>query len=162
MFGLSKKSPADAVKKQFLIWHDACMMFVTDETEGEGLVANKKMLDEPRPKLGACLFFIGSIDYLCQNYDIRDADFMKLADSLLQEVGYPRWLIASIMVNFCVHEQRPDFAVQVMAEGGQRLADFLNGKNQFAPYAFSSLVREWAQNPELGADELPLFEKVER
>ena len=150
MFDFFKKNPESVVKKQFSIWHDACMMFLQDE--------DKSLLDEPRPKLGACLFFIGSIDYLCQNYGIEDIAFAKLSRSLLEKLNYPSWLISSILINFYAKDKKPKFALDANLEGGKRIAEFLTGKNKMSPYVFSSLVREWAEKPDLTPDEMPLFD----
>ena len=152
MFNFFKSSPASIVKRQFTIWHDACVMFLPGK--------DIHLLDEPRPKLGACLFFIGSIDYLCQNHGVDDSDFAKITDSLLSKDVYPSWLVASVMVNFYAKDKKPKFALDANLEGGKRLGEFLRGENKMAPYVFSSLVREWAENPELTADELPLFERA--
>lgn len=145
-----KKNPESVVKKQFSIWHDACMVFIQDE--------DKALLDEPRPKLGACLFFIGSIDYLCQTYGIEDTAFAKLSRSLLINLNYPSWLISSIVIKFYVKDKKLKFALDANLEGGKRIAEFLTGKNKMSPYVFSSLVREWAKKPDLTADEVLLFD----
>lgn len=150
MFCFFRKSPKKVVKKQFLIWYEGCMMFLVNE---------QHLLDEPRPKLGACLFLLGSIDYLCQNYHIDDVDFAKIADSLLQKVGFPSWLIATVTANFYLKDNKPKFALEANLEGGKRIGEFLRGENKLAPYVFSSLVREWAENPDLTAEETPLFEQ---
>lgn len=150
MSNFFQKSPTNAVNKQFLVWHDACMMFLQDEDE--------HLLDEPRPKLGACLFFIGSIDYLCQNQGIEDVEFTKLVHSILEKL-YPSWLISSVMINFYAKNKKPKFALDANLEGGKHIAEFLTGKNKMAPYVFSSLVREWAENPNLTPNEIPLFDQ---
>lgn len=151
MFNFFKKSPISVIKKQFAIWHEACMMFPPDE----GL----RLLNEPRPKLGACLFFMGSIDYLCKNYGIEDdIEFAKLTTSVLEKLGYPSWLISILLINFYAKNKRPKFALDANLEGGNRLADFLTGKNKMAPHVFWSLVQEWAKIPNLTPDEMPLFD----
>lgn len=150
MFNLFKKSPKKIVEKQFSIWHDACMMFL----QGEDMY----LLNEPRPKLGACLFFIGSIDYLCHNHGIEDIEFARLSRSILEKLNYPTWLITSVLVNFYAKDKKPKFALDANLEGGQRIAEFLTGKNKMSPYVFSSLVREWAKKPDLTPDEMPLFD----
>ena len=139
------------MKKQFLIWYEACMMFLVNE---------QHLLDGPRPKLAACLFFLGSIDYLCQNYHINDVDFAKISDPLLQKVGFPSWLIATVTVNFYLKDDKPKFALEANLEGGKRIGEFLRGENKWDPYVFSSLVREWAENPDLTSEEMAPFEQL--
>ncbi len=90
MFNIIKNSKEKTVKQQFKIWQDACL----------GFIENKMIFEEPRPKLGSCLFFMGSLDYLCQNNNIDDIGFAKLCNSILVGSIYPSWLVSSVLANF--------------------------------------------------------------
>lgn len=99
-YSVDKKS---VIETQFASWHEACMIFLAND---------QQLLNEPRSKLGACLFFIGSIDYLCQHYHINDVDFAKITDSLLQKVGFPSWLIITVIANFYLKNNKSKFALE--------------------------------------------------
>ena len=55
------------------LWYNACMM----DIKGEELF-------EPRPKVGAVCFFIGSIDSLCQSLQVEDRQFISISLNFLE------------------------------------------------------------------------------
>jgi len=138
-----------AIEKQILIWHQACLMGV-----------DMDLLKKPRPMLGAILFFIGSIDNLCQANNIDDKNFAKLAIELLDKMGFQKDFTVPILKNFYTQQKESKFALKANIEGGKKLNEFLSGTNEFAPLAFEALVREWAENPNIGQDELFLFQEA--
>jgi len=147
MFSFFKNQQEKVVEQQFKLWYKACMLFIED----------KKILDNPRPKVGSCLFFIGSLDYLCQNNQIDDLKFAKLCKSLLPKSIYQPWLVSSLIISFYVKNIKTKFALEANLEGGKQIYAFLNKKNTMSPYVFSTLVEEWADNPDLGPEEISLF-----
>lgn len=141
-----KSKKYDAIKKQILIWNQACLMGVEDE-----------LLNLPRPKVGAILFFIGGIDNLCQANQIDDDEFAKIGIELLEQIGFPSEVIRPIFVNFYTQQNKNEFALKANIEGGKLLSEFLSGKNEMAPLAFGAYVRDWAEEPDLKAEDLYLM-----
>jgi hypothetical protein len=136
-----------AIKKKILTWHQACLTGV-----------DMDLLKKPRPMVGAILFFLGSIDNLCQANNLDDKNFAKLAIELLDKLGFQKNFTVPILNNFYTQQKKSEFAINANIEGGKKLNEFLSGKNEFAPLAFEALVREWAENPNFGQDELSLFQ----
>ena len=145
-FKSDKNKKIEAVSKRILLWHKACMLEV-----------DKNLLKAPRPMVGAVLFFIGSIDNVCQSGNIDDKAFAKLAVELLDIMGFPKDFAIPIFKNFYTQQIKSEFAIKANIEGGKKIAGFLSGKNEFAPLAFEAFVHEWAENPDLGPDEISLF-----
>ena len=145
-FKSDKNKKIEAVSNQILLWHKACMLGV-----------DKNLIKKPRPMVGAILFFLGSIDNVCQSGNINDKDFAELAVALLYIMGFPKDFAIPIFKNFYTQQIKSEFALKANIEGGKKIAGFLSGKNEFAPLAFEAFVREWAENPDLGPDEVSLF-----
>lgn len=142
-----KLETINKIKKQILLWHHACM-----------LVIDKGSLKKPRPQIGAILFFLGSIDCLCQTYKINDYKvFTELGIELLEIMGFKKLIIMPISMNFYTRRPDNEFALQANAEGGKKITEFIFRKNTIAPLAFGALVREWAEKPNLYPEDLPLF-----
>lgn len=142
-----KKNKIEAISKQILLWHKACMSGV-----------DENLLKSPRPMVGAILFFIGSIDKVCQANNIDDKIFSELTVELLYIMGFPKNISIPIFKNFYTQKSVSEFALKANIEGGKKIAGFLSGKNEIAPLAFEAFVREWAENEDIGADEVSLFE----
>ena len=145
-FKSGKNKKIEAVSKQILLWHKACMIGV-----------DENLLKAPRPMVGAILFFIGSIDNVCQANNIDDKTFAELTIELLYIMGFPKKHSIPIFKNFYTQKIGSEFALKANIEGGKKIAGFLSGKNEIAPLAFEAFVREWAENPDLGPDEVSLF-----
>ncbi len=136
----------DAIKKQMLIWNQACLMGVEEE-----------LLNLPRPKVGAILFFIGGIDNLCQANEIDDKEFTEIGIELLEQMGFPSEFIKPIFLNFYTQQNKNEFAMKANIEGGKLLTEFLSGKNKMAPLIFGGYVEDWAKEPGLKAEDLYLM-----
>lgn len=137
----------EKIGKQIILWHKACM---------SGL-DNPHLLKEPRPMIGAILFFLGSIDNLCQANDIDDQKFAKLGLELLDIMGFPKEVTATIFKNFYTQKIENKFALYANIEGGKTITEFLSGENKIAPLAFGAFVEEWGENPDLEPREISLF-----
>ena len=137
-----------AIEKQILIWHQVCLIGV-----------DLDLLKQPRPMVGAILFFIGSIDNLCQTNNIDDKSFAKLAIELLGKIGFRKDVTEPILRNFYTQQTKSKFALKANIAGGKKLNEFLSGKNELAPLAFEAFVREWAENPKLDQEDLFLFQE---
>ena len=137
-----KNNKIEAISKQILIWYKVCMIGV-----------DMDLLKEPRPTVGAILFFIGSIDNLCQSGNVDDKDFAKLAIELLGIMGFQKDFTIPILKNFYTQQVKSEFALKANLEGGKKISEFLSGKNEFASLAFEAFVREWAEKPDLIAKE---------
>jgi hypothetical protein len=146
IFGSDKNKKIEAIDKQILLWHRAC-----------SIGADMNLLKEPKPMVGAILFFIGSIDNLCQANNIDDKTFAELSIKLLDKMGFQKDVIVLILKNFYTQQKKSEFALKANLEGGRTLNEFLSGKNELAALAFGAFVREWAENPNLGPDELYLL-----
>ena len=141
-----KDKKLEAVSKQILLWHEACLVGVDED-----------LLKEPRPNVGAILFFLGGIDNLSQANQIDDKTFAKLGIELLETMGFKKDFTVPIFTNFYEKQQRNEFALHANTEGGKKLTEFLSGKNKMAPLAFGAFVREWAEKPDLSAEDVTLL-----
>lgn len=146
-FKSAKDKKLEAIGKQMLIWHKACLMGVEED-----------VLKEPRPQVGAILFFIGGIDNLCQANQIDDKTFAELAIELLDIMGFKKEFTVPILKNFYLQRPNNKFALQANIEGGKALTTFLSGKNKMAPLVFGLSVQEWAENPDLDQEDVVLFD----
>jgi hypothetical protein len=146
IFGSKKSKIIKAIDKQILLWHRAC-----------SIGADKNLLKKPKPMVGAILFFAGSIDNLCQANNIDDKTFADLSIELLYIMGFKKDIFIPILNNFYTQQKKSEFALKANLEGGRKLNEFLSGKNEFAALAFGAFLEEWAENPNLGPDELYLI-----
>jgi hypothetical protein len=147
-FKSDKNKKYEAISKQILLWHKACMIGVDENS-----------LKTPRPMVGAILFFIGSIDYVCQANNIDNETFAKITVELLNTMGFPEKISITILKNFYTQKIESEFARNANIEGGKKIAGFLSGKNEIAPLSFEVFVREWSENPNIGPDEVSLFDE---
>lgn len=119
-------------------WYTACMITI-----------EKDLLSKPRPYTGAVLFFLGSIDNLCQSMEIAEEDFIITAISILDNLGFEQKITIPVIRNFYSEKtKKSDFAMNANLEGGRKIAEFLSGKNNAAPIIFAELVEEWNKNPD--------------
>ncbi len=147
LFKSDKDKKLEAIRKQILLWHHACMLGV-----------DENLLKEPRPQIGAILFFLGSVDSLCQAYAINDDKvFADLGIELLEIMGFKKEIIILISMNFYTRRPDNEFALQANVEGGRKITEFLFKENTIAPLAFGAFVSEWAQKPDLCPDDMPLL-----
>lgn len=146
-FKSDKDKKLEAIGKQILLWNKACMVGV-----------DESLLKEPRPQVGAILFFLGGIDNLCQANQIDDKTFAKLSMELLDIMGFKKEFTVPILKNFYLNRPDNEFALQANIEGGKKITDFLSGKNKMAPLAFGAFVREWTEEPNLKPEDVALFE----
>jgi|GEM_PF-2638428 hypothetical protein len=148
-FKSGKEKKLEAIGEQILLWHKACIISMTG--------AEKDLLKEPRPQVGAVLYFLGSIDNLCQANKIDDQTFGEFAIKLLDIMGFQKKFTIPIVANFYTQRTDNKFALKANIEGGKKLTDFLSGENLMAPLAFGAFVREWADHPDLGPEDVSLF-----
>ena len=143
----SKKSKqAELLNTQIFLWLTSCLDWV-----------NKSLLNEPRPKVGAILFFIWSIDNISKIYSLSDESFAKLAIDSLETMWFPKEVTIPVFQNFYTNPSRNKFALQANIEWGKNVADFYANKNPLSVFVFWNLVREWAMKPELWKDDLFLL-----
>lgn len=129
-------------------WHAGCIASVDD----------KELLREPRVIAGTILFFIGSIDNLCQSADFDDKKFGEVALSVLEKIGYLGEFPALIFLNFYnPKKEQSEFALKANTGGGKGVREFITDRNPMACFIFSVLVSEWAENPEMTPEDLYLF-----
>lgn len=127
----------ESISKQFIYWYHACLVG-----------ADVSLLATPRPHIGAILFLIGGIDYLCQSHDIDDELFSEICLLNLKIVGFEEDVVAQVLIDFFGKEQQDNFSMNACANGGNRLKDFLSG-NTLAALSYGAWIEEWAKNPDL-------------
>jgi len=127
----------DAAYAQLLFWIKACMLCVDDV-----------LLDVPRAKLGMYLFFVGSADYHCQNYELDDEYFYDVAAEGLKAIGVPE-LEAQILLANYANIQQSEFGSTALLEGGKRLAEWMTRSNPMAPMILGILMGEWSETPDV-------------
>jgi hypothetical protein len=145
MFGFLKPNKkVKGVIKTFLLWHQACSIFMDQEA-----------LNTPRGKLGAACFFVGSIDAICQPYKLGDKEWALVTEELITSIGFPSGFSKPIIKSYCLEfESSPPFIQEAIMEGGKATSLFLSGKNKMSPMTFMTLLSEWSKNPDLSADEV--------
>ena len=140
-----KKKPKDASVEerrcaayaQLLFWIKASMLCV-----------DEALLDVPRAKLGMHLFFIGSADYHCQNYDLDDVHFYHVAAEGLKAIGVPELEAQILLANYPKIQQN-EFGSAALLEGGRRVAEWVTRSNPNAPMILAILMGEWSENPDI-------------
>lgn len=144
----AEKKEENDIETVMNIWLSKCISTIDTEK-----------LNEPRPLIGACCFFIGSIDNFCQIKNIDDVSFAKYSIDILTRVNFPKEIISTILYNYFGKNSKVEFATEAMIEGGRSFSKWIqsNYSNEEPINAFSLLVNKWYKNPNLKPDELPLF-----
>lgn len=138
----------ELIYEMISLWHAGCIASIDD----------KELLKEPRVIAGTVLFFIGSLDNLCQSADFDDKKFGEIALDVLENIGYPGEFPALIFLNFNNPKKKQSaFALKASIEGGRSVGRFIADRNLMACSIFSTLVAEWARNPEMTKEDLYLF-----
>lgn len=127
----------ESISKQIILWYRACVAG-----------ADVSLLAAPRPHIGAILFLMGGIDYLCQSHDIDDEMFGEISIMILGIVGFEEDVVTSVLINFFGKQQQDNFSMNACVNGGNRLKDFLSG-NTLAALSYGAWIEEWAKNPDL-------------
>lgn len=144
----TKRRRTKTIKEIFLLWFESCFSFI-----------NMHKLYEPRPKIGAICFFIGSLDSLCQSLSIDDITFAKLNNSIFNKVGFYPQIVLSIVVNYFGKGQHIEFATQAMKIGGKEFSVWYNSSflETNSVKKLSILIDEWNSNPTLLPNEIRLL-----
>lgn len=127
----------ESISKQFIYWYHACVAG-----------ADVSLLATPRSHIGAILFLIGGIDYLCQSLDIDDELFSEICLLNLNIVGFEEEVVKHVLIDFFGKQQQDNFSLNACNNGGNRLKDFLAG-NSLAALSYGAWIEEWAKNPDL-------------
>ena len=143
-----EQKQTDLIYEIMNAWHAGCVASVD----------SKELLKEPRVIAGTILFFIGSIDNLCQSANLDDKKFGELALGILENIGYPGEIPGLIFLNFYNPTKKQSaFALSANTEGGRCVGQFIANRNPMICSIFSTLVSEWAKNPEMTGEDLYLF-----
>ncbi len=120
-----------------------------------------KKINEPRPLVGICCFFIGSIDNLCQSNNIDDKIFVKYSMDIMMGFNFPSDVLMAILSNYYGENSRVVFATNTMILGGNSFIKWKqsNYSDIKTTKVLASLVDSWYKNPDLTVDELSLFIK---
>ena len=148
MLFFKKRRKLKAIKEIILLWHSVCMKYVEIEK-----------LSEPRPLVGTCCFFIGSIDAICQATKLNDKDFAEITVTLMIDMNFPLAVVQSIMTNFYGKNERVTFAFNAIKAGIDSLLKWYNTSfmNEDSTKVLSIQISEWYKNPNISSNELTLF-----
>jgi len=136
-----------ALSKFINLWYNACMMDIKEE----------KLFD-PRPKVGAVCFFIGSIDSLCQSLQLDDRKFISISLNFFRDKHFYKFdqIAPAILDNYFLRNQRIKFATDAMKIGMDSFKDWYNSSflSTIQLETFSYLISEWNRKPNLEGEEL--------
>lgn len=149
LFKSKKQKQVDLIYEIMDAWHSGCIADVD----------NMELLKEPRVIVGTILFFIGSMDNLCQSVNFDDKKFMMLAIDILEKLGYSNEVSGPVFMNFYnPRKKQSAFALKANTEGGRGIGVFLEKRDSEAWLIFSDLVDVWAKNPDMTGEDLYLFD----
>lgn len=136
------------IEETIVLWYHACILTIDKNTD---------LLQKQRPHLGTILYFLGSIDNMCQWHNINADNFIILAHDLLNKFGFKNELLIPVMKNFCSNPTVHKFALEANIAGGKDISNFIVNKNPLASFHFKELLEEWNKNPSLTEEEINLF-----
>lgn len=124
---------------KMFIWVKACLLSIHADSE---------LALSPRAKLAVDIFFLGSIDYLCQCHRLDDKWFGVTVDEIFCTInsfselsGVTLFINYNNFLNF-------DFSRKVLDDGGSLCQKWFSRENPDAPMALWSFVKEWNETPE--------------
>jgi hypothetical protein len=112
------------------------------------LMIDKSVLNSgTTQKVGACMYVVGAVDYLCQHYKLDDNAFLVAAREALTSFGVkdPNGFAQRIP-----RMAEDSFGKAAMIEGGKAIQSWLSGSDTVAPIRLFELVQGWAAKPERG------------
>lgn len=139
LFQRETEEKIEAISKQMILWYRACVAG-----------ADVSLLATPRPHIGAILFLLGGIDYLCQSHNIDDELFGEISTYILETIGFEKEVVTQVLINFFGKEDQDNFSMNACVNGGNRLKDFLSG-NSLAALSYGAWIEDWSKTPELPA-----------
>lgn len=146
MLGFFEPKEKKAIKKTFMLWYQACSMFL-----------NRSALRTPRGKLGTTCFFIGSIDAISQPYKMEDKEWGSLTKELMTKIAFSEEATNQVLKKYYIEKNYPAFIEEAITAGGQAASSFLSGQNKMSPMVLLTLLNEWAENPDLKPDEAEIL-----
>jgi hypothetical protein len=148
MLFFKKRKKIKAIEEIILLWHSVCMQYIESEK-----------LSEPRPLVGTCCFFIGSIDSICQSTKLNDKEFADISISLMKKMNFPKNVVLSILTNFYGKNEREVFAFNAMKVGMDSLSKWYNSSftSEDSAKVLAMQISEWYKNPNMSVSEIALF-----
>jgi hypothetical protein len=135
--------PMSAHESRFLAAAEKCFWWV----EACMLLIDSKDLSIPRINWGTAYFFIGSTDYISQQYGFDDLTFIQLAQRVLLYAGYPEEQAKLILSTFNMC-QTTDFGLSAITAGGEWASKWFAEKKRTAPVSLRCLFDDWEAQPQ--------------
>jgi hypothetical protein len=133
----SEKERMAAVSKQSRAFVGASMLMV-----------DKQILNSGKTQqIGACLYVVGAVDYLCQHYKLDNNSFLIASREALKSFGVSE---PEEFARRIPQIAADPFGKAAMTEGGRAIQAWLSGADKNAPLKLFELVRQWVAKPEQG------------
>jgi len=121
-------------------WVKACLLLIH---------ADHELKLSPRAKLAVDVFFLGSIDYLCQCHCLANKWFGVTVDEVFCTISpFSELSGVALFINYN-NFLKFDFSRKVLDDGGSLCQKWFSRENPDAPMALWSFVNEWNETPEL-------------
>ena len=131
------------IKGTIKIFHEICMPLV-----------DKERLKKQRVEVGVILFFIGSIDNLCQIHKFDDSSTLSIKKLILGELGFNTDIASKLLKNFYTNQKIKElkFAVEACTFGGNAVVSFLK-QDELCVICLIGLVKKWSKDEKLSKEE---------
>ncbi len=141
---ISENAVTDSQRERLRVVADQSHAFIAASM----LMVDKSVLNSgTTQKVGACMYVVGAVDYLCQHYKLDDNSFLVAAREALTSFGVkdPDGFAQRIP-----RMADDSFGKAAMIEGGKAIQSWLSGSDSVAPIRLFELVQGWAAKPERG------------
>jgi hypothetical protein len=126
---------------KMIFWVKACLL---------DIYADHKLALSPRAKLAVDIFFLGSIDYLCQCHNLDDEWYGITADEVFRTISPPFSELAgaTLIINYNNFREHA-FSSKILDDGFNLCQKWFSRENPHASMALWHFVNEWNETPEL-------------
>ena len=112
------------------------------------LMVDKQVLNSGKTaQVGACMYVVGAVDYLCQHYKLDNNSFLIASREALKSYGVAE---PDEFARRIPQMAVDSFGKDAMTEGGRAIQSWLSGSDQVAPLRLFELVQQWVAKPEKG------------
>jgi len=148
--GIQDIAPFDAALKRLLLYHEACMLFIT----------NWEYPNEEKADLAKHLYFLGAVDCSSQRHNLSEIQFAELIITFFQAIGLNE-MYARFLGEFYIKMNSVPSAMKCVIEGGEHFNKWLNG-NSMIPECVLMSLEKFIDDPDFPASIGQLYIEVEK
>lgn len=115
--------------------------------EASTMLVDRTILEKDVPRIGAALYVAGAIDYLSQQHQLNDIEYLSLTTAILETTALMTEVEAEKFADDLPKLSATPFGKATMVRGGQAIQAWLSGKDDMAPARLSQYVMEWSEVP---------------